>query len=153
MHGCWIVLVDWSKRPVFLFVFAWWVLTPRWKSKWRCWNDVKFFFFEGAQGYVIKLCFLHDVFFRLIVVLVTRCRRIFKGRLLWKRFMFSFHCQIHCMSSMSNWRMRERGKICQRICNENVCSHCRTFYVLTPRSEKGGEWILPDVEFGTMEVK
>ena len=33
------------------------------------------------------------------------------------------------------------------------CSHCRPFDVLTPRSERDGEFILLDVEFGTMEVK
>ena len=34
-----------------------------------------------------------------------------------------------------------------------IFSHCRPFDVLMPRSEEDGEYILPYVEFGTMEVK
>ena len=35
-----------------------------------------FFFFEGEKWYVTELCFLHDVFFSLMVLFVTRRHKI-----------------------------------------------------------------------------
>ena len=47
----------------------------------------------------------------------------------------------------------ERGTRSQIICSQKFCSHCRPFYVLTPRREGDGECILLDVQFGTVELK
>ena len=60
------------------------------------------------------------------------------------------------MSSMSiveddGIKMQKVDKM-PKDCTNND-NHCRPFDVLTPRSGRDGECILPDVDFGTVKVK
>ena len=69
------------------------------------------------------------------------------------------HGDVHKMWNLVLWRSKRiccQVVSCMCVCDKmskKVCSHCRPCYVLTPRREGDGKCILPDVEFGTVEVK
>ena len=78
----------------FRLVFGQWFCTPRCKNAWRCSQDVIFVALKEKKEEVVKLYFLHDVFFKLMVLLVTICPRILEGPLLSESLMISLHPQI-----------------------------------------------------------
>ena len=49
-------------------------------------------------------------------------------------------------------KKQKEGQDAKNFCIKNS-SQCRPFDFLMPRSERYGKCILPDVEFGTIEVK
>ena len=88
-------------------LFVRWVCTPRCKNAWRCSQDATFVALKEQNEEVVNLCFLHDVFFKLMVFLVTRCLRILEGPLLSERLMISLHSQIMAWETCQCWRMME----------------------------------------------